>query len=234
MPGKKTHAFGTKFNWNSKRVASLNNIGGVEFNVDTVDVTTHDSEGAFKEFIAGLLDAGDVPISGFFDHTDTDGQLAMVADAAARVIRPATIVFPESTGTSWSFNGLITNIKVGDTPTDDGIPFSATVKVSGKPTLLVALSAGLTNLAITGADLIPAFGETVKGYVATATSVTSNVTVTPTAAGVIKVNDTVVTSGQASGNIALGPAGSITNIVIEVTEENKAPKIYTISVARAA
>jgi predicted secreted protein len=232
--GKKTHAFGTKFNWDGKQVASLNNIGGVEFNVDTVDVTTHDSEGAFKEFIAGLLDAGDVPISGFFDYEDTEGQLAMVADCAARAIKPATIIFPVSTGAQWSFNGLITNIKVGDTPTDDGIPFSATVKVSGKPTLTVATAVGLTNLAMTGATLIPAFDEGIKDYVATATAGTETVTVTPTATGTIKVNGNVVTSGAASGNITLGDAGSITVITIEVAEENKATKKYTISVARAA
>lgn len=232
--GKKTHAFGTKFNWDGKQVASLNNIGGVEFNVDTVDVTTHDSEGAFKEFIAGLLDAGAVPISGFFDHEDTEGQLAMVADCAARAIKPATIIFPVSTGAQWDFNGLITNIKVGDTPTDDGIPFSATVKVSGKPTLTIATATGLTNLTMDGATLIPAFDEEIKDYVATATEPTETVTVTPTASGTIKVNGNVVATGQASGNITLGDAGTITVITIEVAEENKATKKYTISVARAA
>jgi len=232
--GKKTHAFGTKFNWDGKQVASLRNVGGVEFNVDTVDVTTHDSEGAFKEFIAGLLDAGAVPISGFFDHEDADGQLAMVADCAAREVKPATIVFPASTGAQWDFNGLITNIKVGDTPTDDGIPFSATVKVSGKPTLTVTTATGLTNLAMTGATLIPAFGASVKDYVATADALIATVKVTPTAAGTIKVNGSVVATGQASGDITLGAAGSITKITIEVTEENKATKKYTISVARAA
>lgn len=232
--GKKTHAFGTKFNWDGEQVASLNNIGGVEINVDTVDTTTHDSEGGFKEFIAGLLDAGDVPISGFFDHEDANGQLAMVADCTAREIKTAAIVFPASTGTQWVFNGLITSIKIGDNPTEDGIPFSATIKVSGKPTLTVATSAGLTNLTVTGAALIPAFSAAVKDYVATASAVTETVTVTPTATGVIKVNGTVVASGAASGNIALGAAGSITKITIEVSEENKAPKVYTISVARAA
>ena len=231
--GKKTHAFGTKFNWDGKQVASLNNIGGIEYNVDTVDVTTHDSEGAIKEFIGGLIDAGNVSIAGFFDHEDTEGQLAMVADCAARAIKPATIIFPVSTGAQWSFNGLITNIKVGDTPTDDGIPFSATVKVSGKPTLTVATAVGLTNLAITRATLVPAYTAGVKDYVATATAETATVTVTPTAAGTIKVNGNVVVTGEASGNITLGDAGTITVITIEVAEENKATKKYTISVARA-
>lgn len=232
--GKKTHAFGGKFLWDGKEVASLNNIGGVEISVDTVDVTTHDSEGAFKEFIAGLLDAGDVPISGYFDHEDADGQLAMVSDQVARVVKPATIVLPPSTGTQWNFDGLITNLKVGDLATADGIPYSATIKVSGKPTLTIATATGLTDLAMTGATLIPTFDEGIKNYVATADTETTTVTVTPTATGIIKVNGNVVETGQASGNITLGDAGTITVITIEVAEENKATKKYTISVARAA
>lgn len=230
----KTHAFGTTFTWDSEVVAALNSIGGIEISVDTVDVTTHDSVDAYKEYIAGLLDAGEVALEGFFDYADANGQVAMVADCAARAVKAAVITFPASTGTTWSFNGLITAIKIGDAPTDDGIPFSATVKVTGKPTFAVATSTGLTNLAVTGATLIPEFDAGVKDYVATATAETATVTVTPTAAGTIKVNGSVVTSGAASGNITLGDAGTITVITIEVAETNKAAKKYTISVARAA
>jgi predicted secreted protein len=230
----KTHAFGTTFTWDSEVVAALNSIGGIEISVDTVDVTTHDSVDAYKEYIAGLLDAGEVALEGFFDHEDANGQVSMVADCAARAVKAAVITFPASTGTTWSFNGLITAIKIGDAPTDDGIPFSATVKVTGKPTFAVATATGLTNLAITGATLIPAYGAAVKDYVATATEPTETVTVTPTAAGVIKVNGNTVATGEASGNITLGDAGTITVITIEVAETNKAAKKYTISVARAA
>ena len=230
----KTHAFGTKFKWDGKVVAALKNIGGVEISVDTVDTTAHDSEGGFKEFIAGLMDAGEVPISGFYEYADTDGQIAMVTDCTARLIKQAVIEFPASTGTSWTFNGLITNIKVGDNPTDDGIPFSATVKVSGKPILTIATATGLTDLAITGATLIPAFDSGVKDYVATAAALAATVTVTPTASGVIKVNGNTVTTGDTSGDITLGAVGTITVINIEVAEPNKAAKKYTISVARAA
>lgn len=134
----KTHAFGTTFSWGAAVVAALNNIGGVEINVDTVDVTTHDSEGGFKEFLPGLLDAGEVPISGFFDPADTLGQQVMLTDAMARAIKACIITFPVSTKATWTFDGLITSIKIGDTPTDDGIPFSATVKISGKPVFAIA------------------------------------------------------------------------------------------------
>lgn len=233
--GKKTHAFGTKFKWDSEEVASLNNIGGVEITVDTVDVTTHDSEGAFKEFIAGLLDAGEVSIAGFYDYENTNGQIAMVADCTAREVKLAEIVFPASTGTSWAFQGLITNIKVGDTPTDDGIPFSATIKVSGKPVLTIARSTGLSDMTMTGATLVPAFAAATLEYIATAAAETATVKVTPTAAaGVIKVNGSIVTSAEASDDIALGIAGSITDIKVEVKETDKAAKIYKIKVARAA
>lgn len=234
MP-KKTHAFGTEFKWDGEKVASLNNIGGMEINVDTVDVTTHDSEGGFKEFIAGLMDAGEVPISGYFNNENSNGQLKMVTDCTSREIKMAEIVFPESTGASWAFQGLITKIKVGDNPTNDGIPFSATIKVSGKPTLTIARSTGLSAMTLTGATLIPAFAAATLEYVATAAQATSSVKVTPTAgAGVIKVNGTIVTSGQASGDVTLGAAGSITNVVVEVKESDKAAKIYKIKVARAA
>ena len=87
---------------------------------------------------------------------------------------------------------------------------------------------------MTGATLIPTFDEGIKNYVATADAETAIVTVTPTATGTIKVNGNVVTTGEASGNIPLGDAGTITVINIEVTEPNTAAKKYTISVARAA
>lgn len=230
----KTHAFGTTFKWGSAAVAGLNAINGIEITAETVDVTTHDSEGAFKEFLPGFLDAGEVSLEGFFDPEDTTGQQAMLASSLAREIKQCIITFPASTGATWTFDGLITAIKIGDAPVDNAIPFSATIKPSGQPVFATATATGLTNLTMDGATLIPTYGATVKDYVATADALTDTVTVTPTAAGTIKVNGNVVATGQASGDITLGAAGTITVINIEVTEPNTAAKKYTISVARAA
>ena len=230
----KTHAFGTTFKWGSAVVAGLNAINGIEITAETVDVTTHDSEGAFKEFLPGFLDAGEVSLEGFFDPEDTTGQQAMLTDALARKIEECVITFPASTGATWTFDGLITAIKIGDAPVDNAIPFSATIKPSGQPVFATATATGLTNLEMTGAILIPEFDEGIKNYVATATQPTQTVTVTPTASGTIKVNGNTVVTGEASGNITLGDAGTITVINIEVTEPNTAAKKYTISVARAA
>lgn len=233
----KTHAFGTSLTWDGAVVASLENIGGIEISVDTVDVTTHDSPDAFKEYIAGLLDAGDVTLSGFYNSEDATGQIAMVTDCAARAVKAAVITFPTSTGTTWSFNGLITAIKVGDAPTSDGIPFTATIKVTGKPTLAVAASAGLTTpfFALSGsAVLTPDAAGDEYEYVATVLNPVDTITVTPTAtAGVITVNNSVVATGVASSAIAL-VAGAVTDITIVVTETAKSPKTYVIHVVRAA
>ena len=233
----KTHAFGTTLTWDGAIVASLDSIGGVEISVDPVEVTTHDSPDAYKEYIAGLLDAGEVALSGFYNNEDATGQIAMVADAAARAVKAAVITFPKATGTTWSFNGLITSIKVGDAAVADGIPFSATIKITGKPTLAVAASAGLTTpfFALSGsAVLTPDAAGDEYEYVATVLNGVASITVTPTAtAGVITVNGTVVATGDASSAIAL-TAGEVTDITIVVTETAKAPKTYVIHAVRAA
>ena len=233
----KTHAFGTTLTWDGAIVASLDSIGGVEISVDPVEVTTHDSPDAYKEYIAGLLDAGEVALSGFYNNEDATGQIAMVADAAARAVKAAVITFPTATGTTWSFNGLITSIKVGDAAVADGIPFSATIKITGKPTLAVAASAGLTTpfFALSGsAVLTPDAAGDEYEYVATVLNGVASITVTPTAtAGVITVNGSVVATGVASSAIAL-TAGAVTDITIVVTETAKAPKTYVIHAVRAA
>ena len=231
----KTHAFGTTFSWDAAVVAGLNAINGIEITAETVDVTTHDSEGAFKEFLPGFLDAGEVSLEGFFDPENTTGQQAMLASSLAREIKQCIITFPASTGATWTFDGLITAIKIGDAPVDNAIPFSATIKPSGQPVFATATATGLIDLTMDGATLIPTFDEGIKDYVATADALIDTVKVTPTASGgTIKVNGNTVTTGDASGDITLGAAGTITVINIEVTEPNTAAKKYTISVARAA
>lgn len=134
----KTHTFGTEFSWNSVTVGGLTAINGVSISVGSTEVTTHDSSDAYKEFIPGMIDAGEVSIEGYFDHTDTTGQQAMLSDTNSRTSRAGIITFPTAKATTWTFTGFITSIKIGDAPVDGAIPFSATIKVTGKPTFAVA------------------------------------------------------------------------------------------------
>jgi hypothetical protein len=163
----------------------------------------------------------------------------MMTDFNARTSRAGVITFPASIGTSWTFTGFITAIKIGDAPLNGAIPFSAKIKPTGKPTLAVATSAGMSAVTISNsAVLAPTFAIGTFIYVATVLTGVSSLTFTPTAAaGVITITangqSQVVTTGQASSAIALGSAGSITPVVVTVQETNKAPKTYTFYIDRA-
>lgn len=237
-----THAFGTTFTWNSQTVGKLTAINGIEVSVDSVEVTTHQSANNYKEFVAGLIDAGEVSLEGNFDYSDTTGQQALLTDANSRTTRTGVITFPSATGTTWTFSGFVTAVKIGDAPVDGVIPFSATIKVTGKPTFAVATSTGLTNpyfVLSESAVITPAAAGNVYDYIATVLNGVTSITVTPTAtAGTIVVTangaSQTVATGAESSAITLGAAGTNTVITITVTEANKAPKTYTIRVARAA
>lgn len=228
-----SNTFGTTISWNGKTVAKLNNIGGVSMSMSTVDVTTHQSTDSIKEFVAGLIETEDVALEGYFDPTDADGQQSMLTDFYARTPRTVIITFPAATGTTWTFTAYITALKIGDNPIEGAIPFTASLKPSGKPVLAVAASNNLSDLTVTTATLYPAFAAGTYDY--TATSTGASVTVTPTAdAGVITVNGSVVTSAEASNSISLGSANTVTVITVIVTETSKAPKTYTVRIAKTA
>lgn len=229
--------FGTTFKWDDQVVAKLTAINGIEISASMVDATTHQSDDYYKEFLPGLLEAGDVTLEGYFDYSDTAGQHAMLTDMNARVSKTAVITFPASTGATWTLTGYVSRLKIGDAPLEGGIPFSASVKVTGKPVFAVSASTGLTTpfFAISESAVItPNPAGDAYEYVATVLTGVTSVTVTPTAtSGVIKVNGNTVESGEASSAIALGAAGSVTKVTITVTETNKAPKTYTIYISRA-
>lgn len=229
-------AVGTFLYRNSVKVAELFNVGDVVLDGKFIDVSSHDSlEEGFREYIADKLkDPSEVAIEGNWIITDV-AQNGLKDDMDAGTISDYLITYPN--GASWAFPGLVKQWK-SSSPIEKQLIFGATLKMSGAPTLGITLSTGLTTpfLALSGdGTLLPAAGGSTYEYIYNVATGIASVSVTPTAAaGVIIVNGTVVASGEASGAIALGAAGSITNIIVVVTETNKTPKIYTIKVARAA
>jgi predicted secreted protein len=239
-------AYGTTISIDATAIAELTNIGGVDISMDTIDVTSHDSANAYREFIGGLVDAGEVPVEGNFYPGDA-GQVALLTALNARTASAFVITFPASVGASWSFNALVTGFKAADAPVDGQLPFSANLKISGKPTLTATASAtastGLTDpffvVSGAGTTIVPAAAGNVYEYVVNIATAIDAVTITPTAAaGVITVSangtNEVVTSGQASGSITLGAAGSITEATMTVQESSKTAKVYTLHLVRAA
>ena len=95
----------------------------------------------------------------------------------------------------------------------------------------------LSGLVLSSGPLSPAFGASTTAYTATVPAATASVTLTPTAADAlsttITVNGTPVTSGAASGAIALSSGANTINTV--VTEANgKIAQTYTVTVTRQA
>lgn len=115
-------------------VAGLTSIGGLELSADTIDITTLDSDGAYREFIAGFKDAGEVSLEGYLELEPEKGQKDLYDLFESGETEDFTILFPNDMG-SWQFKGVVTGFSTS-ADLEDPLSFSCTIKVSGKPTLL--------------------------------------------------------------------------------------------------
>lgn len=135
----KSRSVGTKFNIDEKTVGGLSSIGGVEVSAETTDVTALDNTSGYKEYLGGFKDGGEVPLEGFLDGAD-QGQEQMYAALEDQQEHSFSIVFPEAIGKTWSFKGIVTKFATS-AAVGDAVKFSASVKVSGKPTLAKSAAA---------------------------------------------------------------------------------------------
>ena len=95
--------------------------------------------------------------------------------------------------------------------------------------------ARLSALVLPGVSLSPGFDSATESYTASVANATTRITVTPTrfqANATITVNGTSVTSGSASGSIALNVGSNIITVV--VTAQDGTTRTYTVTVTRAA
>lgn len=132
-------ALGTKLKigkTTSTPVAGLTSIGGLELSADSIDVTTLDSEGGYREFIAGLKDAGEVSLEGYLNPKTGKGQKELYDLFESGDVEDFIIEFPSDLGASWEFKGVVTGFSTS-ADLEDPLSFSATIQVSGKPTLTI-------------------------------------------------------------------------------------------------
>lgn len=230
---------GTKIKIGANSIAELTEIGGVDMSADTIDSTTLDNADGYRTFIQGLKDAGEVSLSGYFNPNDTNGQKAVYDLFNSGVLTAFSIIFPAIMGAEWDFNGIVTGFKTGAN-TEDGIPFEATIKISGKPSLGLTASGGLTALSLTGTGgaLTPTFANTTYSYAFSGVTGTS-VTLTATAANhtlalyIDGVFSQFLTSGSPSSAIAMAAVGS-KKLTIVAFEAGKTQKIYEVVVVKTA
>lgn len=122
--------FGVLFKKTTTVIAEVIDISGPGYTRDAVEATSTDSDDNYKEYVAGLMDAGEVTIEMHFISDATQESLLTDLNTAA----PASynIVFPTPTTKTCTFNGLITAWQPA-APIQDMMTLSVTVKITGKP-----------------------------------------------------------------------------------------------------
>jgi predicted secreted protein len=104
---------------------------------DSIDVSHMQSPDAWREFIAGMKDGGEVSLELNF-RPGGSAFLAMLAEfnlASASATKTRRIVWPDTS--SMEFEAFLTGFEP-ETPMDDKQAASATFKVSGRPYLTQA------------------------------------------------------------------------------------------------
>lgn len=119
-------------NWTP--IAGLMDVDGPSMSADTIDVTTHDSQGKFREFIAGLRDGGEVTADILFDPDDPVQSLStgLARDLAEGVCREYRAAWPYPSTKFWQFSAIVTNFNP-NAPVADKQTVPLTLKVTGEP-----------------------------------------------------------------------------------------------------
>ncbi len=123
---------GTHFRrWNGSNwvnLAEINSIDGPTKSRDTIEVTSLDSTGGYREFIGGFRDGGTVTLPMNFTRDSYD---LMNDDFESDVLQNYEILLPDVEVTSLEFEALVTELGLA-VPMDDKITANVTLKVSGK------------------------------------------------------------------------------------------------------
>jgi len=126
---------GTQFRrWNGSawaNLAEINSITGPTMTRDFIDVTSLDSTGGYREFIAGFRDAGTISLSMNFTRATYDAFKADFEDPSSHFYE---ICLSDGELTTLEFEGLVTECPI-TIPTDDKITADVTIKISGPVTI---------------------------------------------------------------------------------------------------
>lgn len=114
-------------------VSEITSITPVEYSADEIDVTTHSSTDKYRQFVQGLRDAGSITVEGYFTTATAQSVVNLFESTYSALT--ATIDLPTSPSvTRFTSTVFVTSFSV-EAPLDGVITYSATFKISGKPTL---------------------------------------------------------------------------------------------------
>lgn len=125
-------AQGAVFKIGTTTVAEVTSISGPNFTADSLDVTTHGSADRYREFIQGLRDGGEVSIEGNYTTASSALIVTQLNTSSAVTV---TVDLPTTPSVTRFTASVISTGFSTEAPVDGVIPFTATFKVSGKPSL---------------------------------------------------------------------------------------------------
>lgn len=133
---------GTKFyKWSGSAwgiVAQINSISGPGMSRETIDVTTLDSVGGYREFISGIRNPGQVQLGMNFTATT---YAAMKADFESDTMQNYKIELPDTAKTTLEFEGLVMEMPLS-IEVADKISADVTIQISGKVEMYDGSSGG--------------------------------------------------------------------------------------------
>ena len=114
-------------------IAEVGDIDGPQDSVDTIEVTSHSSPQARKEFIASLIDSGEISFPMWFvpDNPQQDATTGLQKYKNDRDIANFQMVFPDSTQVA--FSALVTKFGI-KAPVNGVLSADVTLKISGAMT----------------------------------------------------------------------------------------------------
>lgn len=117
-------------------IAEITSINGFEISRDWVDATHSQSTEKWREFIAGLKDAGEFTAEINFVPGSTSIAL-LLAQFNKDTPSACEIYIPTATPYKWAFEAGLSGFGF-DAPVDDKMTASMTFKITGKPVLTAA------------------------------------------------------------------------------------------------
>ena len=129
------HSAGTKLSWKPKggtgtktTIGKLTELGEINQTAAEVDTTTLESVGAYREYIPGYKDPGNMSVSGYYAPGDeTQGSFQTLFDS--QEIVEWEIMFVD--GSSLTFDGYVSGLNYGPVSVD-GVPgFGGTIRITG-------------------------------------------------------------------------------------------------------
>lgn len=115
-------------------VAQVTNIGGPGLGLDTEDVTTHDSTGAFEEVVATIVRSGEVSLDIVYDPVGAthDASTGLVYRLEDKIYSFFKLIFSDDT--EWEFSGYVIGFEPSS-PVDGALTAAVKAKITSQPLL---------------------------------------------------------------------------------------------------